>query len=154
LCRQVAEPKKGFTSDEPLPIPFPRGGSFISKPPIVVGSDGRLRDRIFWGLVKAWTPVRIGILALVVFAGLTLGLFLWQPVWLLHSYELRTGNEIVSRVETFRASHGRLPETLREVGMKDPELKVFYRKFGDGEYGVWFGTTLGESVIFTSRAKK
>jgi hypothetical protein len=38
--------------------------------------------------------------------------------------------------------------------MHDPDLKVFYRKIGDGEYWVWFGTTLGESEIFTSRAKK
>jgi len=106
----------------------------------------------FGGLVKVLPPVRTGILALVVFAGLALGLFLWQPVWLLHSHELRTGNEIVSRVETFRASHGRLPETLREVGMNDPDLKVFYRKIGHGEYCVWFGTTLGESEIFTARA--
>ena len=38
--------------------------------------------------------------------------------------------------------------------MNDADLKVFYRKIGDGEYCVWFGTTLGESGIFTSRAKK
>jgi hypothetical protein len=37
--------------------------------------------------------------------------------------------------------------------MSDPNLKVFYRKIGDGEYCVWFGTTLGESEIFTSRTK-
>jgi hypothetical protein len=44
------------------------------------------------GLVKVLTPVRIGIAA--VFTGLALGLFLWQPVWLLHSHALRTGNEM------------------------------------------------------------
>ena len=38
--------------------------------------------------------------------------------------------------------------------MNDPELKVFYRKIADGEYCVWFGTTLGESEIFTARATK
>jgi len=36
--------------------------------------------------------------------------------------------------------------------MNDPDLKVFYRKIGHGEYCVWFGTTLGESEIFTARA--
>src|SRR6266480_187395 len=66
--------------------------------PILVASEGRWRDRVYDRYVKVLTLVRIGILALVVFAGLALGLFLWQPVWLLHSHELRTGNEIVSRV--------------------------------------------------------
>ena len=90
---------------------------------------------------------------LVVFVGLTLGLFLWQPVWLFHHYDFRTGNEIVSRVEVFRASNGRLPETLKEVGMDD-QVKVFYQKISDDEYCVWFGTTLGESDTFNSRTKE
>jgi len=93
-------------------------------------------------------------LAAIVFAGLALGLFLWQPVRLFHSRELRTGKEMVSRIETFRASHGRLPETLKEVGMDNSDLKVFYRKVGDDEYSVWFGTTLGESEVYNSRTKK
>jgi hypothetical protein len=37
--------------------------------------------------------------------------------------------------------------------MNDPDLKLFCHKIGDGKYCVWFGTTLGESEIFTSRAK-
>jgi len=41
---------------------------------------------------------------------------------------LRTGNEIVARVEVFRASHGHLREKLNEVGIDDPNLKFFYRK--------------------------
>jgi hypothetical protein len=38
--------------------------------------------------------------------------------------------------------------------MTDPDLKVFYRKIGDNEYYVWFGTTLGESETYDSRIKK
>ena len=83
-----------------------------------------------------------------------MGLFLWQPVWLFHWRELETGNKIVSRIDVFRMTHGHLPETLKEVRLDDPDLDVYYRKVSDDEYCVWFGTTLGESEIYTSRAKE
>jgi hypothetical protein len=100
-------------------------------------------------LVKVLSPIRIGFLALMASAGLALVLFLWQPVWLFHDHEFRIGDEIVSRVEAFRASHGRLPETLKEVGMDDTDLKVFYRRISDDEYIVWFGTTQANRKVLT-----
>ena len=81
-------------------------------------------------------------------------IFLWQPDWLFHWRDFRTGNEIVSRVEAFRKSHGYVPEALKDVGVTDPDLRVFYRKTSDNEYLVWFGTTLGESETYDSRTKK
>jgi hypothetical protein len=105
-------------------------------------------------LVKALTTVRIAVLALVVCAGIILGLFLWQPVRLFHWQDFRAGDQIVSRVEAFRTSHRHLPETLKDVGIDDPDLKVFYRKISDDEYCVWFGTSLGESETYSSRTKK
>jgi hypothetical protein len=75
-------------------------------------------------------------------------------VWLFHYHEFGIGDEIVSRVEAFRASHGRLPESLKEVGMDDADPKVCYRRISDDEYIVWFGTTLGESECLNSRTKK
>ena len=71
-----------------------------------------------------------------------------------HRHELRTGNEIISRVETFRVSFGRLPESLKEVELDDPDLAVFYRKISADEYCVWFGTSLGESETYSSRTKQ
>ena len=82
------------------------------------------------------------------------GLWLRRPAWLFNWREFRTGNEIVSRVETFRARNGKLPENLQEIGIKDPDLNVFYRKIDSDEYCVWFGTTLGESETYNSRSKK
>ncbi len=81
-------------------------------------------------------------------------MLLWQPVRLFHWRDFRTGNEIVSRVEAYRNNHGHLPETLREIGLTDPDLKVFYRKIGENDFRVWFGTTLGESETYDSRVKK
>jgi hypothetical protein len=89
---------------------------------------------------------------MVVFGGLAL--FLYQPVWLFHWSDFRTGNEIVSRVEAFRARHnGALPETLEQIGISD-EDQVFYEKVDRHAYIVWFGTTLGESETYDSRTKK
>jgi len=86
---------------------------------------------------------------------IALGLFLWEPLWLFHRSELRTGNEIVARVEAYRSSHGHIPETLEEVGIEDPDLRVSYRKVSNDEYWVWFGRySVGESQTFSSRTKK
>jgi hypothetical protein len=84
-----------------------------------------------------------------------LALFLWQPVWLFHRSELKTGNEIVARVDAFRTTHGGLPETLEEIGMNDSDLRVYYRKVSDDEYMVWFGAySVGESVTFDSHTRR
>ena len=105
-------------------------------------------------LVKVLSPIRIGFLALMASAGLALMLYLWQPVWLFHYHEFGIGDEIVSRFEAFRASHGRLPESLKEVEMDDADLKVCYRRISDDEYIVWFGATLGEPESLNFRTKK
>ena len=107
--------------------------------------------------MKIMSRAGVGLLGLGIFSGLAIavGLFLWEPVWLFHRSELRAGNEIVTRVEAFRANHGHLPETLKEIGIDDPNLKVFYRKVSDDEYWVWFGRySLGESETYSSRTKK
>src|SRR5258708_10046357 len=97
--------------------------------------------------------VRIGILVLVCI-GIAIGIYAWDPMRWLHRQDFRTGNEIVSRIDAFRASHKRLPENLKEVGLDDREFTVFYRKISDDENVVWFGTTLGESETDNSRTKK
>ena len=104
--------------------------------------------------VRALSPVRIGFSVLGVVSGLAICLFLWRPDWLFHWRDFRTGNEIVSRVEAFQKVHGHLPETLKEIGVDNPDLGVFYIRISDHEYCVWFGTTLGESEVFDSRIKK
>jgi hypothetical protein len=113
--------------------------------------------RFFRGvIVTAFRPSRTGLLVLlgVIVCTAVAGMFLWQPVWLFHWSDFRTGNEIISRVEAYRTSHGHLPETLKDVGLRDPDMKVFYRKTSDNEYCVWFGTTLGESETYDSQTKK
>lgn len=98
--------------------------------------------------------LRYIVLAVFVFALVAGGVVLSRPAWLFNWREFRAGNEIVSRVETFRARNGKLPENLQDIGIKDPDLNVFYRKIDPDEYCVWFGTTLGESETYNSRNKK
>lgn len=99
---------------------------------------------------------RIGILILLAIAiCLVVGAaFLFEPTWLFHWNDFRTGNRIIMQVETFRQSHGRLPENLEEVGITDPNPRVFYRKTNDHEYVVWFGISVGESETYDSSTKK
>ena len=93
----------------------------------------------------------LSTLALACIAALIL---LLQPTWLVHWREIRAGNEVISRVEAFRAVHKHLPETLQDVGVDDENVKVFYKKMSDDEYCVWFGTSLGESTTYYSRDRR
>lgn len=107
--------------------------------------------------MKVFSRSGIGIFALValcIFA-IAAGLFVWDPLWLFHRDQLRTGNEIIVRVEAYRASNGRLPQNLEEIGINDANLTVHYRKVNEEEYLVWFGRySVGESEIFDSRTRK
>jgi hypothetical protein len=104
--------------------------------------------------VKRWRIAIAGVLALVTVSVFGVGYSSGQPAWLFHWRDFRTGNEIVSRVEAFRTSHRRLPDTLHEIGIDDPDPRVFYRKASDAEFVVWFGTLLGESETYNSRTKQ
>jgi hypothetical protein len=100
---------------------------------------------------KFYAPPAI---TLLLFGGAVAGLYLRQPVWFFHRQDLKTGKKIISKVETFRKNYNRLPENLKEVGIDDPDLRVFYHKMDKNEYCVWFGTTLGESEAYTSSTRK
>ena len=105
--------------------------------------------------MKLANRVPTGFLAIIALSFLAIAVFLWQPVWLFHWQGLRLGNEIVSRTEAFRSSHERLPESLKDVGMEDPDSRVYYDKLSETEYRVWFGlSSVGESETFDSRTKK
>jgi hypothetical protein len=98
--------------------------------------------------------VIISVLAVVAAGFVAIGFYAVQPVWLFHWRDFRSANEIVSRVEAFRVNHKRVPDTLHEIGIDDPDLRVFYGKTSDEEYIVWFGTTLGESETYDSKKRK
>ena len=65
---------------------------------------------------------------------------------------VKRGNEIVKKIENYRDVYGDLPDSLREVGVK--EGPVYYWKVDSVNYILWFGTYLGESVIYYSDSKR
>ena len=65
---------------------------------------------------------------------------------------MREGNGIVAAIERHRRATGRLPESLRAVGLSGTEEgPIHYERRGDGGYVLWFGTLLGESTTYDSR---
>jgi hypothetical protein len=75
-------------------------------------------------------------------------------MWLFYHRELRTADQIVSRVEAFRSRYGRLPETMQEIPYEDPRESVFYIKLSKEEYCLSFGTELGESETYRSGTRR
>jgi hypothetical protein len=93
----------------------------------------------------AWLLILLGLGAIYI--------YVWRPVRLLCWHEFRAGNKIISRIDTYRNTHGRLPESLNEIGISDSD-GVYYQKSGSNDFVVWFGTSLGESETYDSHTKK
>jgi hypothetical protein len=65
------------------------------------------------------------------------------------------GNRLISEIESFQKDHGRLPESLNEIGRKETESgPIYYRKENKSKYVIWFGTQLGDSVTYDSDTKE
>lgn len=65
------------------------------------------------------------------------------------------GDEVVSKVEAYKTSHGKLPDSLSDIGIKETEEgPIYYQKISDDRYEVWYGAALGESVTYDSQMKE
>ncbi|MBI3477763.1 MAG: hypothetical protein HY010_18675 [Acidobacteria bacterium] len=64
------------------------------------------------------------------------------------------GNAVVSKVEEFKRTNGRLPNSLSEAGVEKDENCPCYCKTTGNTYIAWYGTTLGESDTYDSETKK
>jgi len=61
----------------------------------------------------------------------------------------------VSKIQVFSRLRGRLPISLDEIGIGDPDARrFFYEKCTEHRFLVWFGTRLGESMTYDSDAFK
>lgn len=93
-------------------------------------------------------------LAIILIATGSLSFMVGQPLWLFHWQEFRDGNRIVKSVESFRIAHGRLPNSLEELGAHASSDQLFYQKIDENNYEVWFSIALGESEMYDSRTKQ
>ncbi len=70
-------------------------------------------------------------------------LFYWR--------EFRKANGLIHKIEEYRKINGTLPSSLEEVGEEVSESgPIYYELLNNGEYKIWFGLRLGESMIYSS----
>lgn len=68
---------------------------------------------------------------------------------------IKQGDELVLKIEGFKAEKGYLPNSLEDIGIKETlEGPLFYVKWDSINYMVYFGTSLGESMIYYSDTKE
>lgn len=111
------------------------------------------------GSVRPSTTGRVGAVGAIVLALIFCavgGVTLFGPDQLSYWDEIRRGNRLAAKIESFRREHGRLPESIDEVLIRDDLKKyLFYEKCRDNaHYVVWFGTILGESMYYDSATRK
>jgi hypothetical protein len=69
--------------------------------------------------------------------------------------KIEKGNQIVEMVEHFRIAHGKLPESLADLGLEvKEEGPIYYNKESESRYIVWFGRELGESTTYDSDTRE
>jgi hypothetical protein len=70
----------------------------------------------------------------------------------------RKGNEIINKIEQFKTTNKRLPNSLKEIGLIEEEgvdALYYSKQEKDSEnYMISYGTSLGESKIYYSDTKK
>lgn len=67
---------------------------------------------------------------------------------------INKGIGLVSKIEKFRTENGYLPDSLEVLGIRETlNGSLFYDKVDSVNYMVWFGTFLGESMIYYSDTK-
>lgn len=87
-------------------------------------------------------------------------LFCFCFFWLKNAQEnnlMREGNVIVLKIEQYRKTNNRLPNTLSDIGIKEKDEAnppLFYVKRNSVHYTVSFGISLDESKIYYSDTKK
>jgi len=98
-----------------------------------------------------WTIVAVSIIVALTAVLYFLKIGPDEIVWV---REIDKGNTVVRKIEEFRQQHGRLPNSMNEVGV-DPltSNQYFYQACDNRRYLVWFGTTLGESMTYDSEVR-
>lgn len=67
---------------------------------------------------------------------------------------IEEGNVLIERIESFQNTEGRLPSNLGELGIDEKmEGPLYYQKIAPHDYIVYFGTTVGRSMIYRSNER-
>lgn len=67
---------------------------------------------------------------------------------------IKEGDKLVQRIEKYKTKNGHLPSSIEDLGIKETmEGPLFYVPMDSVNYMVYFGTSLGESMIYYSDTK-
>lgn len=68
---------------------------------------------------------------------------------------LKDGNKIIEKIEVYKINNKELPNSLNEVGIEEKlEGPIFYNKEDSSNYILWFGVSVGESMVYSSKTKR
>lgn len=93
--------------------------------------------------------IRASGIGLLLLTAISAGIYLLVagPDWFVYREEFREGRKAIQSVESFKATHGRLPATLGEAG--DDARSLVYEQVGD-EYKIMFSTLGGDPMVYDS----
>ena len=100
---------------------------------------------------KRWKAVLLVLTAPAVLLLVLLVAFKLSWEWSIWTQK-REGDRARDKIEAYRSVHGRLPPDLAAVGVE--EGPIYYQIRDEKGYILWFGTTLGESVSYSSRTRR
>ncbi len=66
----------------------------------------------------------------------------------------KEGNAIVAKIENFKTSNGRLPESLSEIGVEETESGPWFYSMKDGNYTVYYPLGFDESKTYDSSTRE
>jgi hypothetical protein len=98
--------------------------------------------------------IRIIIVFLIAILLITAVWFIWG--WT-HVYDskFQAAVKVIMELDTFFKNNSKYPDSLEVLGIEETlEGLIFYKKISDQEYEIWFGTTLGNSMVYNSKTKK
>ena len=68
---------------------------------------------------------------------------------------MREGDELVKKIEGYKSTFGKLPNSLQDIGITQKEEdSLYYDKKDSIKYIIWYGTSLGESKTYYSDSRK
>ncbi|MEM6432162.1 MAG: hypothetical protein AAF708_23190 [Deinococcota bacterium] len=100
---------------------------------------------------------RLGVLLT---SGLALVLMMYVlleglPNRLVYGRRYAAARQIIQKVDAYLEHHSTLPTSVSDLGLTASETSpAYYRKLTEGHYQVWFGTSLGESVVYDSQTER
>ena len=92
---------------------------------------------------------------LIVFAVLLFTIFIMthNNFSFVYRNEIKSGKELIQRIEDYRAKNGVLPGKLKELysEAEKERYEIYYYDIEGQDYVLYFGTSLGEGIYYFSK---